>query len=385
MVSNNACLPPELWLQIFHWATHDPETLDHLTSSYKPFQSIAPKTLAENLRTKRVLVLVCRAWRACVLKMLYEDLRVDRGQQHLREVLKSADGFGGCVRRAEIPYSSTSTETYVRPALALRILEQCPHLEVLVRPKPDYDPERRFEFDANCLPLPSVKRLEWWQYDTATRTGGINSLRDVLLCTPNLQYLIVGGDLGWPGLMSGKATVALPALHTIRFQRTTPIFLRRISQWTLPALTHVVFDTPVAIEHGTMQLFWETFGAQLRTVEFGKSLRFSVEDQLTPMLQLCPQLETVNYHVYFACPEPALTQPHATLSAVGLHADGNPFGGEDWECMQKQFSFLCGDAFPALKKITLYGQWKFAEAHISELVADFTRRGRAIELAPSLF
>lgn len=342
-------LPPEIWLEVFRWATY--ASSDGLyTTRYQPFQTSRNyETLDESLKVKAVVVRVCRQWRALAVDMLFEDLRIRHGEQTLADALESCEERGSWVRRAELPYTNTITTT-LRPMPSVAILKRCPELEILVRPAPGPLDNLRFEFCAEDLPLTSLKRLEWWYNDEAARSGGINSLDDVLSCTPNLQYLSVGGQM-----MGRLRTHHLPSLTILHLRRTNGLFIRQITRWALPALTHVVADNSQC--NSVLEMLWETFGSQIRTLELGKHVRFYVEDHITSILRNCHTLQELNYHVHFTAP-PRSAIVHSSLHTVRLHGQTNYLCSDGvWEHLSHHFALFCGPSLPSLRRIVLHGDW----------------------------
>lgn len=247
---------------------------------------------------------------------------------------------------------------------SIEILNLCSNVETLVRPQFLLSESLRFEYDAGSLPLPSLKRLEWWHHNEADRSGGINSLVGVLRSAPNLQFLFVGGVVGQSRVTLGKDPLYLPVLETLRLHVVNGLLLRQIvSKWSLPALRRVIMDSPM-VEHG-LQGIWDAFGSQLRTVEFGKHLRFLIIDSITPCLRGCSYLEELNYFIFFTAPPevPGISSP---LTTIGLHAAVNSFlvdGPSIWNIIEQHFQAFTIEAFPNLRRILLYGQWRGITSH----------------------
>ncbi|EGN94080.1 hypothetical protein SERLA73DRAFT_188648, partial [Serpula lacrymans var. lacrymans S7.3] len=318
-----AHLPPEIWLHIFRWAT-SPLTSGSFALTYEPFQIGSEDVLKATLQVRYAIVRVCWLWRALAMDLLYEDVRVRHGMQALVSALRGdeylAEGNGRWVRRLELPYAHTNTATSDSSVTALNILKHCPSLEVLTRPFPSESADNmRFEFSAGHVVLTSLKRLEWWHHNGATRSGGINSLYDVLKNAPNLQYLAVGGSV-LPRFIS-VAPLCLTALSTLRLRKMNHLFIRQLCRWDLPSLEHVIVDVPETWNRA-LEGFWETFGDRLRTVELGQSVAFCVSDQVTLVLQGCPRLKELNYYVFFTSPVRS-TFVHSSISCVRLHAHPN--------------------------------------------------------------
>lgn len=261
-----------------------------------------------------------------------------------------------------LPYPSTMT----RPGKSLPsidILRVCRNMEVLVRPRLVIPEPLHFQFDAEKLSFTSLRRLDWWHHSEADRSGGINSLGAVLQSSPNLQYLSIGGVIGTNRIrMDGP--VYLHRLQTLRLQGSNGLLLYFITtQWSLPALAHVVLDSPPFSDG--LEGLWEKFSPQLRIIEFGKHVRFLINDFLASCLRDCPNLTEINYYLFFTS-SPALKTPHTSLSTIGLHASVNPMlqGGES-VCahIEQHFEKLTRTTFPSLSKIVLYGEWRGIIAH----------------------
>ncbi|KAI0929187.1 hypothetical protein AcV5_006519 [Taiwanofungus camphoratus] len=384
-------LPIELWLQIFRWATISPLTHRLRATTYSPFDTAPIAARDEATRTKTTLVLVCKQWRRLTMELLYEDVQMGCPEQ-LQSVLegKSLDGgdeprsVSECsrwVRRACLPYSSSATTT-ARPLKAVRLLEQCPYLETLVRMDAAPGDMLSFEFAADCPPLVSLKRLDWWHHGEAARTGGINSLSDVLRAAPNLQYLSLGGFVTKNFLAPGPP-VPLPSLTTLRILRMNVLFVLQMCRWSMPVLTHLIIDTVEDIY--MLESFWEKFGAQIRTVELGHSLKYYIRDSLSMILPGCPNLEELNYYVHFTAVPYPFHEAHPLLTTVGLHAHATSFipvgSTEYWRRIEDHFAVLSRPLFPALKKIVLYGDWDavMTDVHFPSLVQTLLARGCRLE------
>jgi hypothetical protein len=93
-------IPPELWLEVFEWATYNP--LLNVTQSHSPFQP-APfrdKNPDPNLNVRLTISLVCRQWRLWVVRSLFSDIKIkDRSSAiGLRKTLErptTANGYYG--------------------------------------------------------------------------------------------------------------------------------------------------------------------------------------------------------------------------------------------------------------------------------------------------
>ncbi|KAG5727015.1 hypothetical protein E4T56_gene16485, partial [Termitomyces sp. T112] len=294
-------LPLEIWLLILEKAIASKKDVDFITPSYIPFRPVPDDSLNPAITTRAKVALVCREWLYLTSRFLYEDVRISHGIYALRDSLCQHSDHGGMVRRLVLPYSMTVTmPDNDLSHLSLEILRLCTNLETLVRPHLTSPSEAlSFHFETDGLPLPSLRRLDWWYHSEAERSGGINSLSNVLQGTPNLEYLSVGGIAGYYPVLRGPYPVTLEKLRTLRLHHGSNGFLIRVmvNLWSLPTLTNIIVDSPVA--HTGLFHVWETFGAQLRTVEFGKHVRFMLDDHIAACLQGCPNLVELNYHIFF--------------------------------------------------------------------------------------
>ena len=92
-------LPPELWLEVFEWATHNP--LLNVSLSHSPFQPAPFREKiqqVDNLDVRLTISLVCRQWRLWVARSLFSDINIkDRSSASgLRKALEKptiADGY----------------------------------------------------------------------------------------------------------------------------------------------------------------------------------------------------------------------------------------------------------------------------------------------------
>jgi hypothetical protein len=243
--------------------------------------------------------------------------------------------------------------------LSVEILKLCPHIHTLLRPRFTFMETLRFDYETDDVPLPALQHLEWWHHNDAERSGGINSLSAVLHGAPNVSYLFVGGIRTFSRLWLQEGTFT--HLQTLRLDTINGLFLHQIlSSWSLPSLTYIVLDSPLPdFAWGSI---WNAFGRQLKTIEFGKSLRFFSDDQLSPCLNGCPDLEQLNFYLYFTAPAENI-QLHTSLTTVRLHAaDNDLLSNADsesvvWDLIDQHFKVLCGSDLPALQRIILHGDW----------------------------
>ncbi|KAI6047847.1 hypothetical protein EDC04DRAFT_27880 [Pisolithus marmoratus] len=355
MIFDSDCkLPPELWLIIFRLATRPDD--GQLTSIYEPFEGCFDLVSETVLRTRRSLVQVCRTWRALAIVFLYEDVRVRPDVDTLSKFLES-DGPstpGRWVRRLELPYTLTDHNSSTD---VVQILQSCPFLHTLVRP---YLPEvrretheLRFGFPTGIVALSSLTRLDWWHYHTVARSGGINSLVDVLDNAPYLEYLTLGGEFH---TAEELGALHLPALTTLRLRRVSATLLLQICGWVLPSLAHIIVD--FSPESYAIEQVWSTFGPQLSTVEFGRNVVFLMSDQIASFLRAAPtSVKTFNYFVFFTMSPQLAVEAEASVERVGVHAFPCKMLPNLWEHLDRHFWWLSGPSLPALQHVVLYGDW----------------------------
>lgn len=277
-----------------------------------------------------------------------------------------------------LPYQSTGTSQY---RLSLEVLSQCRYLHTLLRPPPAALDGYHFDNEVEGLSLPSLQRLEWWHHNEAERSGGINSLGYVLRSAPNIRYLFVAGVVGTTTSLLEPWSTSLENLNTLRLYIRSGLFLRQIlSRWDMPLLTHLILDTPPVRD---LREVWMVLGNRLQVIEFGRHIRFYMDDYLTPCLEGCPNLIQLNYHLFFA----STYQPkaHGTLATIGLHSHVNSLladaGAGPWNLLESHFDIFCNGNFPSLRKVVLYGDWRAVLRHpnFSTVQKKLKNSGRILE------
>ena len=258
-----------------------------------------------------------------------------------------------------LQYNSTVPGPNGQPMQSVEILKLCPYIHTLLRPRFTITDTLRFDYETDEVPLPALQHLEWWHYNDAERSGGINSLSAVLRGAPNISYLFVGGVRSFSRLWLQEETFL--HLQTLRLGTINGLFLHQIvSSWSLPSLTYIVLDSPLP-DPGWGSI-WNAFGRQLKAIEFGKNLRFYSHDRLSPCLNGCPGLEQLNYYLCFTAPAEHI-QPHTSLTTVRLHVAVNDLLSSYntdpavWDLIDDHFKVLCGSDLPALRRIILHGDW----------------------------
>lgn len=384
-------LPPEVWIIVFRWATYPSD--GYPAPHYEPFRA-SSETFDESLKTKRALVQVCHLWRNLATVFLYEDVRIGYDPGILKNVLADyhridntfqGHALGRFVHRLELPYSRTATEKPGDTRDVVEIIGSCTSLKTLVRPFFEALPYSvRYEFPAEVVSLSSLTRLEWWHYNNAARSGGINSLIDVLRNAPSLQFLVLGGEF-WMNSMQLNSPIRLPALTTLRLRRVNALFVSQIRRWELPSLVHIVVDFPA--EHGGLEELWFHFGSQLCTVEFGRNIAFHMTDQISAFFRGCAGVKIFNYFINFTTsPSESLLVEQSSLQCIGIHAFPCGILNDNWRHLNRHFDFLSSRFLPALKRIVLYGNWEqiIRDSRISPALDRLTQKGCSIVFADHL-
>ncbi|PPQ64241.1 hypothetical protein CVT24_008644 [Panaeolus cyanescens] len=390
-LQGKSSLPPELWLEIISWATHNPIIQRLEDVQIQPFQPLSyPRHGRDaNLETSVSISMVCKTWKQWVARTLYQDIRVRSNLLTLKHVLqRETDGdaskiCGDMVHRVVLPYPSTVTRPFTRLE-SVDILKLCQNVRTLLRP-PDTTPSMmvaRFDCEAEEVALPSLQRLEWWHHPEAERSGGINSLPCVLRNAPNLRFLFIAGFIGPTYVASSPERIELPKLETLRLHMMNGMILHQIiTRWSLPSLTHLILDSPV-VRDG-LDIVWTALSDQLLVVEFGKHVRFYMTDNVTPCIQSCRKLQMLNYYVLFTAP-PASELEHSTLTTVSLNMHVNSLIGDSvsvWSLIEHHFDILCGKNLTALQNVVLYGDWKAVWSHprFAPIKVKLEEAGRKLE------
>jgi len=392
-------LPPELWLSIFRYATLSPTTPILFATSYRPFQLLPLDLRDEALAMKGKLARVCRKWRELSAELLYEDVAILSGNAgHLRLVLRNwgqdALSQGRLVHRVYLPYTSSLPQPETSyPTDVVKFIQECLELKVLARPSIGHSLDGqlhplqllRIDYPAEeCPPLSSLERLDWWHHNDASRSGGINSLVDVLQAAPNLQYISLGGHV-WLSLMR-SSSLMLPHLTTLRLRRVNILFVQLICRWALPSLKNIIIDTFPRVD--VLESLWEKFGDQVETVELGRNLKFYVNDTIRTILSGCPNLRVLNYHIFFIGNSRSQRITHNSLETLGIHCHPNGVLHDDlgaglWQHLDEHFTMLGRQDFTSLKRVSLHGSWGSITANprFDRITAQLREQGCSVVFA----
>ncbi|KAI0335076.1 hypothetical protein GY45DRAFT_1241550 [Cubamyces sp. BRFM 1775] len=352
---DHTSLPPELWLEIFRYATHVPRA--RTIAPPDPFVPERPANYAwgmnspiQSMHTKCAVVRVCRAWRMLATELLYEHVvlgSVRRVYLFCRTLVESqaaeqkaiaaseADGIASAmghgrwvrhleVQRWAIQRSNQSTRYW---ECMVRSVYLCPNLRVFSgvwqTPLPDGLLSALEQY------LPSTLQELYWQQDSVliaakelpilatTCLSKFSSLRVldlrkicVLDAERSLQHV------QFPTLTLPRVThLALP---------TCPLLLRFASKQDLPELRHLILDASGAprtvwahLVNRELTGFLEVHGHKLTTVELlppvTQSFRpgpIGISAFLSP--KTCPKLDTF----VFDCREKAICPSSAALAQL---------------------------------------------------------------------
>lgn len=352
-------LPVELWLLVFRWATLSSSTLSLCTTEHVPFQAGVLDGLDKDaVAVKRTLVRVCKLWRELTRDLLYEDITIRDVLAVQNALHTNGEESYKKVRRACLPYTSCTPYNADDLTVLAAVLHSCPRLEVLCRPSNMRAESMTFDYPAvDCPPLDSLKRLDWWHINEAARSGGVNTLVEVLRAAPQLEYLSLGGDL-WLNLIE-RGRLELPALTTLRIRRMNLLFLQQVSRWTMPSLRNVVIDvfsTPRLLEP-----LFVSYGEQIWTVELGRNLKFYVLDVVSHIIANFSALEELGYYLFFTAVPQVPQEPHTSLHTLRWHAASNEFFSVKdtvfWQHLAEHVAIFSRSFFPSLKRIVMHGPW----------------------------
>ncbi|KAM5533206.1 hypothetical protein V8D89_013162 [Ganoderma adspersum] len=345
---DHTSLPPELWLEIFRYATHVPRA-----RSISPGDPFVPERPVDyvwgmnspiaSMRTKCTLVRVCRAWRSIATELLFEHVvlssprRLDIFYRTLLESHKElkktesgehevviGQGYGQRVRHLEVQRWMRAGHAQSFWQAVVRIVSFCSRLRVLSGLWQEPLPEGFLPVLAQYLP-PTLEEIYWQQDSVLIAVKELPLLTTSMLASfPAIRVLdlrkicVLDAERSLQHVTFGS--LSLPNVRYLALP-TCPFLFRYASKQDLPALHHLVLDAAgaprtVYAPLATKELanFLERHGENLRTVELlpsnTQSLRpgpISVAAFLAP--NACPNLETL----VFDCREKVLSVTHDAL------------------------------------------------------------------------
>lgn len=400
-------LPPELWADIFYWATYGPAR-ELLTIPY--FDSIEyvqdERQCHLALSTKHSLSLVCKTWRNLTFHHLYEDVHIRYGSHRLLNALqdsennKPSSGYGRFVRRivltARENVPSDEDQTWAT-TLERRIMRLCPNLVVLSRyrelfrkgPYEEGPDEESMEDDSDSF-LGSLKRIDWSNGVAPDRPRVIAPAPLVTWLSETLEVLSLGGDnLLWSPLqLEATEVIRLPRVHTLRIDTQYAFGVPGIFNYgmDLPSLRRVIIDKPESL-YRLIECCLLRCGSHVKTIEIGAHYRCLLSDYVSTLLYYCPNLETLLFPIFWTrlLRWRRLRERKGTvfnrLTSVGLHSAQSPDvenSGTRWSYISGHFKAILASQtkFPSIRTVTLYGtEWE-------NIVVD-ARFGEILDLAES--
>ena len=328
---DHSSLPPELWLEIFRYATHVPRA-----RSIAPGDPLVPEkpvdyargmnSPIQSMRTKCALVRVCHVWKAIATELLYEHVVLGSAQRiealckvlrESRREVKNEDGtvqkvddpgYGQWVRHLEVRRWARSHQTQSYWQAIIRAVSYCSRLRVFSGVWQEPLPDGFLPVLVRYLP-PNLQELFWQQDSVLLVSKELPVLASSALTKfATLRIL----DLRKICILDAGRSLQHIAFESLTFPHVThlalptcPLLLRYASKQTMPELSHLVLDAagaprtvhpPLATRELTG--FLDVYGHQLRTVELlpsnTQSMRpgpINISTFLSPAA--CPNLETL--------------------------------------------------------------------------------------------
>ncbi|KAH9858916.1 hypothetical protein C2E23DRAFT_717211 [Lenzites betulinus] len=394
--ADHTSLPPELWLEIFRYATCVPGT--RTIAPADPFIPERPanyawgmNTATQSMRTKCALVRVSRAWRALATELLYEHVVLGssrRVQLFCRTLVESQEmerkimaacgggsdtplGHGRWVRHLEVLRWARKIQTAQYWQCLVRSVYMSPKLRVFSGLW--QNPLPQGVFPALEQYLPSTLQELYWQQDSV-----ILAAKELpILTTPFLAKFSTLRVLDLRKIRILDAERSLPDVKFVSLTLphvvylalpTCPIVLRFASMQDMPALRYFILDADGAPR--TVWASWvakeltnflEHHGAKLTTVELlpatTQSFRpgpVGISAFLSPTA--CPNLDTLVGTTGTSMP--LLEGAHPRLRRVGIRGTGiSRLYPNKPSQAQAHLSVLvgCRALFPALEVVRTLG------------------------------
>ncbi|KZT10892.1 uncharacterized protein LAESUDRAFT_747489 [Laetiporus sulphureus 93-53] len=365
--TNHTHLPPELWLEIFRYATYVPRIRGF--SPGDPFEPERPSNFAwgvntpvSSFATKRCLVLVCRAWRALATELLYEHVVVNskRRATLLLRTLHESDleaqrrgaqivgcerpkGHAQFIRHVEIRDCARTSRTEAFWMAVAAILSMLPDLRVLSGIWERPLSQNLVEIFSRYLGS-TIHRLYWEE----APVGGASVLTESLLRKfHSLRVLDIRRlKLKTPQefLEKAAAHISLPFVIDLLLP-TCPTLLEFAAKLELPRLHRLVIDTtnvgdhPSSVVLSALNGMLAVHGNKITILELLPITSASYKPCLinfTTFLQpdVCPILDTLVFDcreevLCAAAPHSACSWPKSTSSPArpSLPASPTPSSG----------------------------------------------------------
>ncbi len=327
---DHTSLPPELWLEIFRYATHVPRARsiaprDPLVPEKPVDYALGMNSPIQSMRTKCALVRVCHAWNAITTELLYEHVVLGSAQriEALCKVLRESrrevredgtlqkvedPGYGQWVRHLEVRRWARSHQTQSYWQAIIRTVSYCSRLRVFSGVWQEPLPDGFLPVLVQYLP-PSLQELFWQQDSVLIVSKELPVLASSVLAKFSVLRIL---DLRKICILDAGRSLQHITFESLRFPHVThlalptcPLLLRYASKQLMPELHHLVLDASgaprtVHAPFATKELmcFLDVFGHQLRTVELlpsnTQSMRpgpINISTFLSP--SACVNLETL--------------------------------------------------------------------------------------------
>lgn len=375
----HSSLPPELWLEIFRYATYVPRV--HGLSPGVPFERQRPSNFAwgvntpvSSLATKRSLVVVCRAWRMLATELLYEHVVISsrrrafllartlyeshsaakRSYAQSHAVGEVPRGHAEWIRHVELRDCSRTSKTASFWNAVAAILSLLPNLHVLSgiweQPLSQGQLALLSRYIGNTI------RSLYWEEGTilegqtsllnATFLPKFQSLRVL-----DIRKLKLEDQDSFP--TSAASQICLSSVAEVLLP-TCPTVLHFAGRLSLPRLRSVVLDAANVRRSATssvisaIDMFLAAHGAKITTLELLPMTSLSYKPSpisITRLLQpdVCPALDTFVFDcrekIVSAAPSPYSSPVRKPAYAPSLLAAAVP---------PSLLRFLDGAAAPVL-------------------------------------
>ncbi|KAG8217133.1 hypothetical protein J3R82DRAFT_5190 [Butyriboletus roseoflavus] len=378
-------LPPELWLSIFHYATHVSGTLipdiyahaSHFGSIYTKSSNIA---LRDALVTKRAIVRVCKQWWHLAVPHLYASVYVGRVRclsSLSSTLMRSATGkgtvpstrpLGEYTQRLDIAIRDHSENVDSEFESLAALITCMPHLAIVSFViTPNYYVGYRVDLPNNILDAlhysaASLRVLDWSSTRLEPSASRIMNL--LAKCTQlrvlKCPRLVWSKDLQHGGIPLTVSTIHLHAIIPIQiataYNNLLPCFDPNASRHPGPsALQELILDLNRDIYHWKDLL--EVYSSQLVSVHFYVSTLYTsdVNGHLQLLAQVCPSLRrlTITSERFSSFIRPHLVFPSITY--LGLRTTRAQSPKPDFETL---FAFLeeLRSSVPSLQVVQLVNE-----------------------------
>ncbi|KAJ7212965.1 hypothetical protein GGX14DRAFT_445829 [Mycena pura] len=335
-------LPLEIWLEIFQWATYvysstTIEPIDPFTLK-SPGDLLGANTPVLSMRTKCVLVRVCRSWRRIAIQILYQHIVIRSPSraalilQVLRDSERDKSNYGHWARYIEVYTHARGSSDMRFLQNVYRIFQYCPRLRILGATWRTVVPGE-FLTAVSTLYGPTLQELSWderkYSLDKTHASLGflasfqslrVLDLRDFVgdkrpghaessPTLPRLNHLILSNH----GLNISVATaLVLPALHTLTLQTLVGHAI------------HVDLITKLLAVHGASLVTVHLPNPSSEPAQ-SRFLTQYIPPALFLRAGVCPNLDTLTFSanspaIGLESETESLPPPHPALRRIALYA-----------------------------------------------------------------